>query len=186
MKDLVLDLDGKPLVQIAHSLRRFRDEEIVQAMYRAYQSGLSIRQVAALYRGRYKHQTIHGMFARRGFQLRHAKKRRAIEYAGMRFTENNDGYFQAWTGEGFVYLHRRVWEDTFGPIPPGMVVHHKNDDRANNGPENLELKSRAEIIRLRKEHHNQYSTMTPEQIRKKNRLERWALVWDHAHSGGID
>ena len=43
--------------------------------------------------------------------------------------------------------HRVVWEKAHGPIPPGMVVHHKNHDKRDNRLENLELMSRAEHAR---------------------------------------
>lgn len=34
-------------------------------------------------------------------------------------------------------LHRQVWEDHNGPIPPGWHIHHIDEDRDNNDPENL-------------------------------------------------
>lgn len=36
-----------------------------------------------------------------------------------------------------VRLHRHVWERNHGPIPDGHHVHHLDEDRANNQPENL-------------------------------------------------
>lgn len=36
-------------------------------------------------------------------------------------------------------LHRVVWEYHNGPIPKGSHVHHKDEDRHNNQPSNLEL-----------------------------------------------
>lgn len=139
------------------SLHRAKSEEIAQAMYRAYQGGLSIRQIAKLYRDRYTHQSIHGFFKKRGFPLRKPKARESVEYRGIRFTLNDLGYFHAWVNHKLVLLQRTAWQDNFGPIPAGMVVHMKNGDRRDIRPENLELRSRAEIIRLRKEHRNQYS-----------------------------
>ena len=35
-------------------------------------------------------------------------------------------------------LHRRVWEKNYGPIPPDYHVHHRDHDRSNNNPSNLE------------------------------------------------
>lgn len=37
------------------------------------------------------------------------------------------------------YLHRRIYQDCFGNIPVGCVVHHKDEDTKNNSPDNLEL-----------------------------------------------
>ena len=36
------------------------------------------------------------------------------------------------------FLHRRIYEDNFGPIPKGWHIHHKDGDTENNSPENLE------------------------------------------------
>lgn len=42
----------------------------------------------------------------------------------------------------YCYEHHLVWEKTHGePIPDGMVVHHKDENKYNNVPENLELLS---------------------------------------------
>lgn len=37
-----------------------------------------------------------------------------------------------------VSLHRQIFIDNFGPIGPGMVIHHKDGDTLNNDPKNLE------------------------------------------------
>lgn len=39
--------------------------------------------------------------------------------------------------------HRVVWEEEFGEIPAGYVIHHINGVKKDNRIENLELKSRA-------------------------------------------
>lgn len=36
------------------------------------------------------------------------------------------------------YLHRIIWQEEYGPIPGGFVIHHRDGDRENNVPENLE------------------------------------------------
>lgn len=41
--------------------------------------------------------------------------------------------------------HRWVWEGVHGEkLPPGFVVHHRDHNRANNAPENLEAMPRAQ------------------------------------------
>jgi len=46
------------------------------------------------------------------------------------------------------YTHRLVWIDTYGDIPPGMVIHHLNEDVLDNRLENLKLMSLPEHVSL--------------------------------------
>jgi hypothetical protein len=39
----------------------------------------------------------------------------------------------------FYRLHRLVWETFVGPIPKGLLVHHKDHNKANNSLKNLSL-----------------------------------------------
>lgn len=43
-------------------------------------------------------------------------------------------------------LHREIWERLYGPIPKGFHVHHRDGNRANNDPSNLELLSEFEHL----------------------------------------
>ena len=43
---------------------------------------------------------------------------------------------------------RLVWEQNHGPIPDGMIVHHRDEDKLNNALENLELISREAHARM--------------------------------------
>ena len=47
-------------------------------------------------------------------------------------------------------LHREVYAQSYGPIPAGMVVHHKDNDATNNDPDNLQLVSHTEHAQLHK------------------------------------
>lgn len=37
------------------------------------------------------------------------------------------------------YVHRLVWEAFVGPIPEGLQINHKDENKSNNSLENLEL-----------------------------------------------
>ena len=53
-----------------------------------------------------------------------------------------------WAGNGVrLRRPRKIYEDNFGPIPPGYVVIHKDGNRYNDSPENLEAISRAENLK---------------------------------------
>jgi hypothetical protein len=52
---------------------------------------------------------------------------------------SRDGYYLVCLEGRLRTVHRVVWEAWNGSIPPGRVVHHKNHNRADNRPENLEL-----------------------------------------------
>lgn len=43
-------------------------------------------------------------------------------------------------------LHRKVWEFHNGSIPDGAHIHHKDGDRSNNDPDNLECLSIVEHL----------------------------------------
>lgn len=50
-------------------------------------------------------------------------------------TINSAGYYN--TSRGL--LHRLIWEERYGPIPPKMEINHKDGNKLNNDLDNLEL-----------------------------------------------
>lgn len=52
---------------------------------------------------------------------------------------NQDGYFRKNEGGRCVMWHRKVYEDTYGPIPEGYEVDHKCRNRHCINPEHLQL-----------------------------------------------
>lgn len=65
---------------------------------------------------------------------------------------SSDGYLRrkltdtGYTPTDYVMVHRIVWEEHNGPIPPGHVVTFRNRDRSDVRIENLECLSRQELI----------------------------------------
>jgi len=69
--------------------------------------------------------------------LRHAntKRWRALGHVRM-----SNGYRQVMTANGYRYEHRLIMEGILGrPLLRSEVVHHKNEDKTDNRPDNLEL-----------------------------------------------
>lgn len=67
-----------------------------------------------------------------------------VEYGGHIYRLHGK-YFVRGVKKGdkytYEYLHRAVYQDNFGEIPKGFVVHHKDENTKNNIPENLMLLS---------------------------------------------
>jgi len=65
----------------------------------------------------------------------------SVFYKGERFRIQTSGrYYQSGRKDAAErLLHRCVWRDERGPIPKGMVVHHKDNNWRNNDISNLEL-----------------------------------------------
>lgn len=59
---------------------------------------------------------------------------------------SSDGYLKRKIAEPktWEFIHRRIWEGAHGPIPVGMLVHFKDNNKLNCALENLELLTRAE------------------------------------------
>ena len=83
----------------------------------------------------------------------------------------NDGYYYITTKENNgKLLHRLIYEDEFGPIPQGFVVHHLDGNKQNNEINNLVLLSISE-------HHSMHAT--------KENHPRWGTSIVDQH-GGLD
>lgn len=57
-------------------------------------------------------------------------------------SRDSNGYVRIdrrYAGEPAVAAHRVVWEAVHGPIPPGMVINHRNGVKDDNRIENLEV-----------------------------------------------
>src|SRR6266540_4817470 len=75
------------------------------------------------------------------------RKRECIELNEIKYfryphskRRNDSVYFKClahFYPKGFRYYHRDLWKSRYGPIPPGHVIHHKDDNPLNNAIENL-------------------------------------------------
>jgi hypothetical protein len=116
----------------------------VLVMYCAYVSGLSLEQVAGKY-GRTR-QCVFDVFKGRGLRLRRKEFLPAVVYKGRKYTaqlrsrDRRYTYLRATVGRSKIrYLHRVVWEERHGPVPPGHKVCFRDGDYLNCAPKNLFL-----------------------------------------------
>jgi len=90
-------------------------------------------------------------------ECRRTAKRPTKENPTLSYSKEGHVDAKYWDDEKQKYVttgfHRLVWEREHGPIPPGMLVHHKDENKRNNKPWNLELKTRGDHNR---EHHQVY------------------------------
>jgi hypothetical protein len=71
----------------------------------------------------------------------HKHTPRMVVYDGEKYwLQSNGRYYQSGRHDAVErLLHRRVWLDTYGLIPDGYAVHHRNGDWTDNRVENLAL-----------------------------------------------
>lgn len=80
--------------------------------------------------------------------------------------EDKDGYWCVGTrkeGNKNKRLHRLVWEEHYGKIPKGFVIHHKNGNVKDNNIDNLEMLSKFKHNSLHKKNN-------------KNTLKEYAYI----------
>ncbi len=61
---------------------------------------------------------------------------RCVKYSGKSWHLNQHGYY--YNGNLKIGLHKYIWEEAYGPVPVGYVIHHKDEDKLNNDLDNLE------------------------------------------------
>jgi hypothetical protein len=122
--------------------------------YAHYLEGLSLEQVAD--KIGVTRQCVYKAFKKRGYTLRGVNFRPHQEYDGKKFTLRNTGYYSLTTDDRCL-MHRYVWEKEKGAIPEGWDIHHLDEDKANNGIENLECLPKSEHTRKYSPHNNQYT-----------------------------
>lgn len=117
---------------------------VIAAMYADYQRGLSLAQVGHAY-GRTR-QSIYDTFKSHGLPCRPRRFKDKIVYAGRSYTPGKDDYFRLTFGDRH-HLHRRMWEDVYGPVPDGHQVYFRNGDNADCRLANLDCAPIEEVTR---------------------------------------
>jgi hypothetical protein len=74
------------------------------------------------------------------------------------------GYGQTFHNGKVSYAHRVAWEKAFGPIPGGMLVHHKCGNRPCVNVDHMELMTRQDHMGWRG--HGKLNKQQAEEIRQ--------------------
>lgn len=114
---------------------RRKDERAIE-MYRLYESGASLAQVAVAFN--VSRQSVYGLLHSRGAKLRSPRRLTPIQFNGHEYTLSGKGGYYRRTDGPRSLLHRDVWEYYHGLIPDGWDVHHQDENKQSNDPDNLE------------------------------------------------
>lgn len=84
-------------------------------------------------------------------------------------------------------LHRIIYQNRFGEIPKGMLVHHINGDIFDNRIENLQLVSKTEHERIHSPHYKTANGYWVKRcIRCKRMLPLGSFPWLHYPTSPIE
>lgn len=87
----------------------------------------------------------HKFYSFRGERVEAQNLRIGQSVRAWSMSKHRDGHLRVhgWDSERNVanhqWVHRMMWENTFGPVPTGHVIHHKDEDGSNNNLSNLML-----------------------------------------------
>lgn len=79
-------------------------------------------------------------------------------------------------------LHRNIWEDIYGKIPEGYVIHHINGKKTDNNPCNLQLMSNGEHTK----HHNTGKKHSLETLTKMKENIKYDSEWRVKHKNNCE
>ncbi|MBK9073310.1 MAG: HNH endonuclease [Myxococcales bacterium] len=110
-----------------------------------------------------------------------ARKRPFVEFGGVRYYRQGDGYWRASRHAGNELLHRAVWRAAYGDIPAGQHVHHIDGDSGNNSLENLQVIKPQDHA---KHHYRPDRLLSDEAMFKlgKSQRERWKKIEPREHT----
>jgi hypothetical protein len=140
VKEIVRDVeDVLDKVKYRSEFRQFNRKNNVKVahLYALYLSGKSLRYIAeVMYQGRFTHQALADVFRVRGYKLRTKKLKPARIYKGVEYRPAHGGY-RSRVGGKTVYLHKLIWEEHNGKIPPDHYIIFKDSNHENIVIENL-------------------------------------------------
>ena len=150
-------------------------------MYQYYKTGLSLEDVGKIYG--ISRQSVYASFKCRNFELRKKKTLPFIIVDGLKFTIRYDGYYYCTTNDT-LSLHKHNWIKKNGEIPEGYQLHHKDHNKLNNEPENMQLLTVSEHTKLHSEIYN--GAPNNKKVICKNTGEIYHSIADAERKNGIN
>ena len=108
----------------------------------------------------------------------------AVGSVRFRTRHKRGGECRAWVkiAEPSVWILRSqfVWISKNGPIPKGMVIHHKDEDKTNDAIENLMMVSKSQHLAM---HRGSFLKKAIQSFVETRRLLRWTTKSQTKRSG---
>lgn len=126
--------------------------EMVEALVAEYGRTKSLQKTAETFKR--TRQTVWEVLHRRGLTLPPKPvSPKALIHNGEKFCPDRQGYYRSTRYAarklgGHRLLHRVVWEEAHGPIPPGMIIIFRDRDSLNCDLDNLRCVTRREARKL--------------------------------------
>lgn len=140
--------------------RRRLKPELAAEMYAYYQQVKSVEKVGLKY-GRTR-QCVFGIFQTFGFKCNPKEFLPVTKYRGMKFTAQKTCGRHRYLREtvrrkGTLYLHHLIWEEHYGPVPPGYKLVFKDGDHTNCDIANLECMTVSDQVKRGATGANQFT-----------------------------
>jgi hypothetical protein len=123
---------------------------IVEAFGELYAKGYTVAEIAAT--TSVDRNVVNSILDALGVSRRSPGRRKGTRIKNRKplFMVNKDRNYLASIDRqhNVCMVHRACWEACHGPIPRGYAIHHRDGNRLNNAPENLECLSWSQHIRL--------------------------------------
>jgi RNA polymerase sigma factor (sigma-70 family) len=169
--------------------------EIANRMYSDYCRLKSIAKAAKLWGC--SRQSFWGVLTTQGYQLNAKKKLEVVSTNGAKYKLGPGGYLRRTDGNR-PFLHRELWEQANGPVPPKHVVIFKDGDRTNCLLENLQcipLTEQAKVQLAGRRYNNGSGIVVWEKLAKKHAgfiqkqavkfAERWGMEFEDLYQEGM-
>lgn len=102
----------------------------------------------------------------------------SVQFNGVWY-HKREGSKYYWGKGGTQSLHRAIWEDAHGPVPPNHNVHHKDGDPDNNSIDNLECLS----VKEHRRHHADHDGPSQKMLSHLESIKEDAAAWHGSRQG---